>query len=109
MVASGSRTMIAGSLSSSIAGFRQSCRFSQSSDPSVGTGPAFAATGVGSQARREGDRRLRQSFQISAGYDPPSRWRFWPDMKPAKVLQRNAQVAPNSLGSPSRLAAIASI
>ena len=28
MVASGSRTMIAGSLSSCIAGFRQSCRFS---------------------------------------------------------------------------------
>src|SRR5712671_4421883 len=48
-------------------------------------------------------------IQISAGYDPPSRWRFWPDMKPAKSLQRNAQVAPNSLGSPSLLAAIDSI
>src|SRR5450631_957753 len=35
----------------------------QSSDPRrscVGTGPAFAATGVGSRARWEGDRRLRQ-------------------------------------------------
>ena len=31
MVASGSRTMIAGSLSSCIAGFQQSCRFSRSS------------------------------------------------------------------------------
>jgi hypothetical protein len=49
------------------------------------------------------------SIQIRAGYDPPSRWRFWPDIKPAKPLQRNAQVAPNSLGSPSRLAAIDSI
>src|SRR3981189_1149428 len=48
MVASGSRTMIAGSLSSCIAGFHQSCRFSQSFGPTscVGTGPAFAATGV---------------------------------------------------------------
>src|ERR1700730_9719238 len=45
MVASGSRTMIAGSLSSCIAGFLLSCRFSQSSGPRhscVGTGPAFA-------------------------------------------------------------------
>ena len=33
MVASGSRTMIAGSLSSCIAGFHQSCRFSRSSSP----------------------------------------------------------------------------
>ena len=33
MVASGSRTMIAGSLSSYIAGFHQSCRFSRSSSP----------------------------------------------------------------------------
>jgi hypothetical protein len=33
MVASGSRTMIAGSLSSCITGFRQSCRFSQSFHP----------------------------------------------------------------------------
>src|SRR6202165_5846053 len=46
MGASGSRTMSAGSLSSCIAGFHQSCRFSQSSGPRrwcVGTGPAFAA------------------------------------------------------------------
>src|SRR6202049_1834768 len=45
--------MIAGSLSSYIAGFHQSCRFSQSSGPRrscVGTGPAFAATGIGSRA-----------------------------------------------------------
>jgi hypothetical protein len=45
--------MIAGSLSSCIAGFLLSCRFSQSSGPRhscVGTGPAFAATGVGSRA-----------------------------------------------------------
>ena len=56
MVASGLRTMIAGSLSSFIAGFHQSCRFSQSSGPRrscVGTGPAFVATGVGSRAHRE--------------------------------------------------------
>src|ERR1700726_4483831 len=59
LVASGSRTMIAGSLSSCIAGFLLSCRFSQSSSPRhscVGTGPAFAATGVGSRAHWEGDR-----------------------------------------------------
>src|SRR5216683_532626 len=58
MVASGSRTMIAGSLSSCIAGFQQSCRFSQSSSPRrscVGTGPAFAVTGVGSRAQAEAD------------------------------------------------------
>src|SRR6267142_254531 len=51
-------------LISCIAGFHQSCRFSQSSGPRrscVGIGPAFAATGVGSRARWEGDRRLRQS------------------------------------------------
>jgi hypothetical protein len=50
MVASGLPTMIAGSLSSCTAGFRQSCRFPQSSGPRrscVGTGPAFAVTGVG--------------------------------------------------------------
>ena len=44
MVASGSRTMIVGSLSSSIAGFRQFCRFSQLSGPRplcVGTGAGF--------------------------------------------------------------------
>ena len=44
MVASGLRTMIAGSSSSCIAGFHQSCRFSRSSGPRrscVGTGPAF--------------------------------------------------------------------
>jgi len=56
-VASGSRTMIAVSLSSCIADFHQSCRFSQSSSPRrscVGTGPAFVATGVGSRAQWEG-------------------------------------------------------
>jgi hypothetical protein len=40
--------------------FPSSCRFSQSSGPRrscVGTGPAFAAAGVGSRAHREGDRR----------------------------------------------------
>src|SRR6202051_2166370 len=49
--------MIAGSLSSSIAGFLLSCRFSQSSGPRrscVGTGPAFPATGVGSRAPQGG-------------------------------------------------------
>ena len=53
MVASGSRTMIAGSLSSCIAGFRQSCRFSRSSGPRrwcVGIGLAFAAIGGGDRA-----------------------------------------------------------
>jgi hypothetical protein len=35
MVASGSRTMIAGSLSSRIAGFHQSCRFSRSLSPEI--------------------------------------------------------------------------
>src|ERR1700758_1649801 len=45
MVAPGCRTVTAGSLSSFIAGFHQSFRFSQSSGPRrscVGTGPAFA-------------------------------------------------------------------
>src|SRR3979490_1340921 len=50
MVASGSPTMIAGSLSSCMGGFHQSCRSSQSSGPRrscVGTGPVFVATGIG--------------------------------------------------------------
>jgi transposase InsO family protein len=54
MVASGSPTMIAGFLSSCIGGFRRSCRSLRSSGPRrscVGTGPAFAATAVGSRAR----------------------------------------------------------
>jgi hypothetical protein len=49
--------MIDGSLSSCIAGFHQSCRFSQSFGPRrscVGTGPAFAATGVGNRVDGEG-------------------------------------------------------
>src|SRR6478735_9377493 len=44
--------------------FQQSCRFSPSSSPRrwcVGTGPAFAATGVGSRAHWEGDLRSRRS------------------------------------------------
>src|SRR6267154_143592 len=45
MVASGSRTMIAGSLSSCIAGFHQSCRFSQSS------GPRRSCVGIGAGYR----------------------------------------------------------
>jgi hypothetical protein len=60
MVASGSRTMIAGSSFSCIAGFHRSCRSSRSSGPRrscVSIGPAFAATGVGSRAHGEGDRR----------------------------------------------------
>jgi hypothetical protein len=67
MVASGSRTMIAGSLSSCIAGFHQSGRLSQSSGPRrscVGIGPAFAATGVGSRAHWEGDRRSKRSCAL---------------------------------------------
>ncbi len=46
--------MTAGSLSCCIAGFHQSCRFSQSSGPRrscVGTGPAFAATAQSSVAK----------------------------------------------------------
>src|ERR1700720_3068832 len=61
MVASGSRTMIAGSLSSCIAGFHQSCRCSQSSGPRrscVGIGPVFVATGVGSRAHWEGEPQI---------------------------------------------------
>src|ERR1700680_3734741 len=49
---------------SCIAGFLLSCRFSLSSSPRhscVGTGPAFAATGVGSRAHWEGDRRSTRS------------------------------------------------
>src|SRR5229473_3367151 len=59
--------MIAGSLSSCIAGFHQSCRFSRSSAPRrscVGTGPAFAATGVGSRADGVGDRRSTRSWVL---------------------------------------------
>jgi hypothetical protein len=51
-------------LFSFVAGFHQSCGFSQSSGPRrswVGTGPAFVATGVGSRAHREGDRRSPRS------------------------------------------------
>src|SRR3982074_1401799 len=56
-------TKIAGFLSCCIAGFRQSCRFSQSCGlrrSCVATEPAFAATGVGSRADREGDRRSKR-------------------------------------------------
>jgi hypothetical protein len=65
MVASGSRTR---SLVSCIAGSQQSCRFSQSSGPRrscVGTGPAFADTGVGCRAHGEGDRRSRRMEQLT--------------------------------------------
>src|SRR6201988_4610771 len=44
--------MIVGSFSNCLPGFHQSCRFSQSCGPRrscVGTGPAFAATGVGNR------------------------------------------------------------
>jgi hypothetical protein len=47
--------------------FQQSCRFSQSSGPRralVGTRRAFAATGVGSRAHREGDRRSKRSYAM---------------------------------------------
>src|SRR5215469_3079300 len=57
---SGSRTMIAGSLPSCIAGFQQSCGFSQSFGPRrscVGTGPVFVAIGVGKRTRGEVVRR----------------------------------------------------
>ena len=67
MVASGSRTMIAGSLFSCIAGFHRSCRFSPSSGPRrscVGTGPAFAATGVGSHALREGRPQIDTELRL---------------------------------------------
>src|SRR6202165_4423511 len=67
--------MIAGSLSSCIAGFLLSCRFSQSSGPRhscVGIGPAFAATGVGSRSHWEGDRRSTRN----CARGPPSQgWR----------------------------------
>src|SRR6202521_2670783 len=59
--------MIAGSLSNCIVGFRQSCRFSQSSGPRrscVGTGPAFAATGVGSRAHREGGPQIDTELRV---------------------------------------------
>jgi hypothetical protein len=46
MVASGSRTMIAGSLSSCIAGLHQSCRFSQSSVRVLGLAPMAIAGGA---------------------------------------------------------------
>src|SRR6266581_9134061 len=57
-------------LSSCIAGFRRSCRFSRSSGPRrscVGTEPAFAATGVGSRAHGEGDRRSTRSCAYWSG------------------------------------------
>src|SRR5260370_9457896 len=77
MVASGSRTMIAGSLSSCIAGFHQSCRFSQSSGPRrscVGIGPVFAATGVGSRPHLGGrppiDTELRVLIRRMSAENP---------------------------------------
>ena len=69
MVASGSRTMLAGSLSSCIAGFLLSCRFSQSFGPRrscIGTGPVFVATGVGNRTRGEG----AADRNGTAGVDP---------------------------------------
>ena len=60
MVAPGSRTMIAGSSSSCLAGFRRSFRSSWLFDPKlwcVGIGPAFSAIGVGNRVAGEGDRR----------------------------------------------------
>src|SRR3954453_17574919 len=62
MVASGSRTMIAGSLSGCIAGFRRSSRFSRLSGPRrwcVGIGLAFADIGGGSRARPQIETELR--------------------------------------------------
>src|SRR3954454_14402589 len=62
MVASGSRTMIAGSLSGCIAGFRRSSRFSRLSGPRrwcVGIGLAFADIGGGSRARHQIETELR--------------------------------------------------
>src|SRR6201993_4398339 len=59
--------MIDGSLSSCIAGFHQSCRFSQSFGPRrscVGTGPAFAATGAGNRVDGEGGHRSRRSCAL---------------------------------------------
>src|SRR5215831_14033910 len=54
MGASGSRTMIAGSLPSCIADFQQSCGFSQSFGlrrSCIGIGPVFVAIGVGMNSR----------------------------------------------------------
>src|SRR5215831_10923154 len=59
--------MIAGSLSSCIAGFHQSCQSLPSSGPRrscVGTGPVFAATGAGSRDLQEADRRSTPSLRV---------------------------------------------
>src|SRR5271169_6512446 len=59
--------MIAGSLSSCIDGFRRSCRSSRSSVPKrscVGIGRAFAATGVGSRAHREGGPQIEPDLRV---------------------------------------------
>src|SRR6202045_4945570 len=58
--------MIDGSLSSCIAGFHQSCRISQSFGPRrscVGTGPAFAATGVGNRVHGEGGHKIETELR----------------------------------------------
>ena len=68
MVVSGSRTMIAGSLSSCIDGFRRSWRSSRSSvlRPSCsGIVPAFVATGVGGRVGGQGGRRSRRTSAYS--------------------------------------------
>src|SRR6266481_2285596 len=90
MVASGSRTMIAGSLSSCIVGFQQSCRFSQSFGPRrscVGTGPAFGATGVGNRV----DGEAAASRDGATRADPADEYRE-PTLGCATHSRRAAQV-----------------
>src|SRR5665647_1479329 len=61
------KTTTAGSLSSCIAGFRPSCRFSQSSGPTpscVCIGPAFAVIGDGSRALGEGGHRSIPKLRV---------------------------------------------
>src|SRR6476620_4132121 len=106
MVASGSRTMIAGSLSSCIAGFHQSCRFSQSSGPRrscVGTGPAFAATGVGSRAHMT-DPAVAALETATGAYLRPSTRQFGQDI--ASIQRLGSRSEPLGAGGRTAPAAI---
>ena len=47
-------------------------------------------------------RRATADRYIVALTEPPSITRFWPTMKPASALQRNAHALPNSSGVPKR-------
>ena len=64
----------------------------------------------GAQANRAGtnDECVERgvAHQNNPWYEPPSRCKLWPEMKPAWALHRYAHASPTSSGRPSRFAAI---